>query len=123
MTSGTNAVGKNSCLLIILLLLIDLDSNLTYFILLEMVEMDEMNQRAISTQNFGIGGLPRNAVNFSSNEYEDIEADQKTGGVRKRNRGSNGYGEDFDGIDNEDFPTEGQPEDGSALSPSGEDTT
>jgi hypothetical protein len=29
------------------------------------------------------------------------------GGVRKRNRGSNGYGEDFDGVDNEDFPTEG----------------
>ena len=64
--------------------------------------MDEMNQRAISTANFGIGGQPRNALNYSN--YEDIESDQK-GGVRKRNRPSNGYGEEFEG--NEEFPTEG----------------
>lgn len=53
-----------------------------------MVEMDEMNQRAIST-NYGIGGLPRNDLNYSA-YGEDIESDHK-GGVRKRNRNSNGF--------------------------------
>ena len=114
MTSGTNAVGKNSCLLINELCFVRFELKLTIFLFfIEMVEMDEMNQRAIST-NYGIGGQPRTALNYSA-YGEDIESDKN--GIRKRNRPSNGYGEDFDSVGNEDFPTEGMPEDGNALSP------